>query len=106
TSGKRTAGLCADYFLLSPPPVSSASTCGMYPPRSISVWFQSRTMVPCGLITNRCGASNDGCCGVALKYHIAVWPESNKIGTVVLVSLIYFATVMVLSGGNTICTIP
>jgi len=45
--------------------------------------------------------SNDGRCGVALKYHIAVWPESNRIGTVVLVSLIYFETVAVLSGGST-----
>src|SRR6185295_16240180 len=60
---------------------------------------QSFTIIPFGLIANRWGESKAGFCGVALKYAIATWLESNKTGVVILVSATSFATLAWVSGG-------
>jgi len=50
-------------------------------------------------MTNRCGVSKPGLAGVALKYAAAVWPWSNTIVWLSLLSTRYRATVVVVSGG-------
>src|SRR4029079_10205527 len=67
---------------------------------SVAGCDHSFTISPLGLMANKWGESKLGFCGVALKYAIATWLESNRTGVVILVSATYLATVAWVSGGE------